>query len=108
MKSRRRSSARWRAGEDGEGEITLLNVEPAVGSTPPWAGVTPAPGIKKDAGLRPCQKSRRDGEADKCFCSAVCLCQFRAGDCCLEVRNMAGDIWRIEGEYFESCNCEFL
>jgi len=23
-------------------------VEPAVGSTPPWAGVTPAPGIKKE------------------------------------------------------------
>ena len=21
---------------------------------------------------------------------------------------MANDIWRIEGEYFESCNCEFL
>jgi hypothetical protein len=27
-----------------------LNVEPTVGSTPPWAGVTPAPGDKKDAG----------------------------------------------------------
>jgi len=22
-------------------------VEPAVGSTPPWAGVTPAPGVKR-------------------------------------------------------------
>jgi hypothetical protein len=25
-----------------------------VGFTLPWAGVTPAPNIKKDAGLRPC------------------------------------------------------
>ena len=30
----------------GEGESTLFNVEPAVGSTPPWAGVTPAPSGK--------------------------------------------------------------
>ncbi len=30
-----------------EGEITLLNAEPTVGSAPPWAGVTPASGIKK-------------------------------------------------------------
>ena len=29
-----------------EGEITLLNAEPAVGSAPPWAGVTPAPSEK--------------------------------------------------------------
>jgi dimeric dUTPase (all-alpha-NTP-PPase superfamily) len=27
-----------------------LNVEPAAGSTPPSAGVTPAPGIKKKCG----------------------------------------------------------
>ena len=26
-----------------------LNAEPAVGSAPPWAGVTPAPSVKKDA-----------------------------------------------------------
>ena len=25
----------------------LIVVEPAVGSTPPWAGVTPAPSVKK-------------------------------------------------------------
>ncbi len=25
---------------------TLSNVEPTVGSTPPWAGVTPAPGTQ--------------------------------------------------------------
>ena len=31
----------------GEGEITLLNAEPTVGSAPPWAGVTPAPSEKK-------------------------------------------------------------
>jgi hypothetical protein len=31
----------------GEGEITLLDVKPAVGFTLPWAGVTPAPSIKK-------------------------------------------------------------
>jgi hypothetical protein len=44
---------------EGEGmreEGTSFNVEPAMGSTPPSAGVTPAPGEKKkkDAGLRPC------------------------------------------------------
>ena len=31
-----------------EGKITLLNVKPTVGFTLPWAGVTPAPSIKKD------------------------------------------------------------
>ena len=31
----------------GRDEITSFNVEPAVGSTPPSAGVTPAPGVKK-------------------------------------------------------------
>jgi hypothetical protein len=30
----------------GEGEITLLDEEPAVGSSPPWARVTPAPSVK--------------------------------------------------------------
>ena len=30
-----------------EGEITLLNVKPAVGFTHPWAGVTPAPNVEK-------------------------------------------------------------
>ena len=30
-------------------EITSFNVEPAVGSTPPSAGVTPAPGVKRIA-----------------------------------------------------------
>src|ERR1700691_5636850 len=29
-------------------DADLLNVEPTVGSTPPWAGVTPAPGIRKE------------------------------------------------------------
>jgi len=38
----------------GEAEITLFNVKPAVGFTLPWAGVTPAPSTRKDAGLRPC------------------------------------------------------
>ena len=31
----------------GEGEITLLNVKPAVGFTLPSAGVTPAPSDKR-------------------------------------------------------------
>src|ERR1700685_1967068 len=30
-----------------EGEITLLNAEPAVGSAPPSAGLSPAPSIRK-------------------------------------------------------------
>jgi hypothetical protein len=32
---------------EGRKKITLFNVEPAVGSTPPWAGVTLAPGTKR-------------------------------------------------------------
>jgi hypothetical protein len=35
-----------------EGKITSLNVKPTVGFTLPWAGVTPAPGIKKIAKWR--------------------------------------------------------
>src|SRR5260370_28996046 len=38
----------------GKEIFTLSNVKPAVGFTLPSAGVTPAPSIKKDAGLRPC------------------------------------------------------
>jgi hypothetical protein len=37
--SRHLASDRGGAGKEG----ALFNVEPAVGSTPPWAGVTPAP-----------------------------------------------------------------
>src|SRR5208283_5693099 len=32
--------------------LRRLNAEPAVGSTPPWAGVTPAPSIKRIAKWR--------------------------------------------------------
>jgi hypothetical protein len=33
-----------------EGKITLLNVKPTVGFTLPWAGVTPAPNVKRRCG----------------------------------------------------------
>jgi hypothetical protein len=37
----------------GEGEITSLNVKPAVGFTLPWAGVTPAPSINRKIAKTP-------------------------------------------------------
>src|ERR1700688_403185 len=52
------SARRQCAVKDG-GDRTLFDVKPAVGFTLPSAGVTPAPGIKKDAGLRPCSKGLR-------------------------------------------------
>ena len=36
-----------------EGEITLLNVKPAVGFTLPSAGVTPAPSINREMARTP-------------------------------------------------------
>jgi hypothetical protein len=41
------ASLKATGGRGREGEITLLNAEPTVGSAPPWAGVTPAPSEKK-------------------------------------------------------------
>ena len=45
--AQQKARARLRITRSGEGEITSLNVKPAVGFTLPWAGVTPAPGDRK-------------------------------------------------------------
>src|ERR1035437_3292445 len=37
----------------GEGEVTLLDAEPTVGSAPPWAGAAaPAPAVRRRENLR--------------------------------------------------------
>src|SRR5579871_4801208 len=46
VEPRRIVAQRIGAGQRG-GNRNLIVVEPAVGSTPPWAGVTPAPSDKK-------------------------------------------------------------